>query len=186
MNHPVKRYKLNDEKKPNSSQPNNNDLFPGQQPHPSQQQSSNAHQQQLLQASSSHDDSKHGIVNGIGETKIKSELPDDDDENHRGNKMAGGGGAESVTIGPDGEPIINANEIKKEMSDDERDKFQTNLFTNEGLQPSYKDLDQIFDNSDDNMNGEDMMVSLFIYLLIYLLITFWFVSAPFEYTAWFE
>jgi len=28
------------------------------------------------------------------------------------------------------------------------------LFTNEGLQPSYKDLDQIFDNSDDTSSDE--------------------------------
>lgn len=33
-------------------------------------------------------------------------------------------------------------EVKKITTD--------NLFTSEGLQPSYKDLDQIFDNSDDD------------------------------------
>jgi hypothetical protein len=30
----------------------------------------------------------------------------------------------------------------------------TSLFTNEGLQASYKDLDQIFDNSDDTSSDE--------------------------------
>nr|CAD7425183.1 unnamed protein product [Timema monikensis] len=34
-----------------------------------------------------------------------------------------------------------------------------NLFTNEGLQASYKDLDQIFDNSDDTSNDETLQVS---------------------------
>lgn len=33
-------------------------------------------------------------------------------------------------------------------------KVSGNLFTSEGLQPSYSDLDQIFDNSDDTSGDE--------------------------------
>jgi mediator of RNA polymerase II transcription subunit 13 len=40
-------------------------------------------------------------------------------------------------------------EIRKSESDD---KTAENLFTSEGLQPSYADLNKIFDNSDDNSN----------------------------------
>jgi hypothetical protein len=34
----------------------------------------------------------------------------------------------------------------------------TSLFTNEGLQASYKDLDQIFDNSDDTSSDETVSI----------------------------
>ncbi|KAB0794092.1 hypothetical protein PPYR_13712 [Photinus pyralis] len=37
-------------------------------------------------------------------------------------------------------------------------KASGNLFTSEGLQPSYKDLDQIFDNSDDTSGDEALQV----------------------------
>lgn len=40
-------------------------------------------------------------------------------------------------------------ECRKSESDD---KTAENLFTSEGLQPSYADLNKIFDNSDDNSN----------------------------------
>jgi hypothetical protein len=154
-NHPVKRYKPNDEKKPIAARShlnnnNNNDSFLGGVHHPAQLPGQSLENQQLLPSGNfGLTDSKNGIVNGIGETRIKSELPDDEELGRQMGEKGGGvvGGAE-VALGPDGEPIINANEIKKEASDDERDKFPTNLFTNEGLQPSYKDLDQIFDNSD--------------------------------------
>lgn len=40
-------------------------------------------------------------------------------------------------------------------TDSENDKVSTdNLFTSEGLQPSYADLNKIFDNSDDNSNDD--------------------------------
>lgn len=41
----------------------------------------------------------------------------------------------------------------KEEAKDSK-KGTGNLYTSEGLQPSYKDLDQIFDNSDDTSGDE--------------------------------
>lgn len=49
--------------------------------------------------------------------------------------------------------------IKTEPTDDH--SGPGNLFTIEGLQPSYKDLDQIFDNSDDASN-EDVVSLIFL------------------------
>lgn len=40
------------------------------------------------------------------------------------------------------------------VKEEPKDAKKTNLFTSEGLQPSYKDLDQIFDNSDDTSSDE--------------------------------
>lgn len=54
----------------------------------------------------------------------------------------GGGGAcnmDGFKRGPAG--------VKEEPKDSKK-AITGNLFTSEGLQPSYKDLDQIFDNSD--------------------------------------
>jgi mediator of RNA polymerase II transcription subunit 13 len=46
----------------------------------------------------------------------------------------------------------------KEDPKDSKKIITGNLFTSEGLQPSYKDLDQIFDNSDDTSSDEAMQV----------------------------
>lgn len=50
----------------------------------------------------------------------------------------------------------NANGGKENRSESEADKNSNseNLFTSEGLQPSYADLNKIFDNSDDNSNDD--------------------------------
>lgn len=45
-----------------------------------------------------------------------------------------------------GQAVKDENKVKNSTSD--------NLFTSEGLQPSYKDLDQIFDNSDYTSSDE--------------------------------
>ena len=51
--------------------------------------------------------------------------------------------------------LLQSHEIKKEPVDDMKDKTITgDLYTSEGLQVSYKDLDQLFDNSDDNSTDE--------------------------------
>lgn len=42
----------------------------------------------------------------------------------------------------------------KEEPKDLKKTTKGNLFTSEGLQPSYKDLDEIFDNSDDTSSDE--------------------------------
>lgn len=47
--------------------------------------------------------------------------------------------------------------IKEEAKDNKKCGVG-NLFTNEGLQPSYKDLDQIFENSDDTSSDEVLQV----------------------------
>lgn len=44
--------------------------------------------------------------------------------------------------------------IVKEEPKDLKKVSSGNLFTSEGLQPSYKDLEQIFDNSDDTSSDE--------------------------------
>lgn len=49
----------------------------------------------------------------------------------------------------------NANCMKENKSEIDNDKISTDsLFTSEGLQPSYADLNKIFDNSDDNSNDD--------------------------------
>lgn len=50
----------------------------------------------------------------------------------------------------------NSNNGGKQRSESEADKNSTseNLYTSEGLQPSYADLNKIFDNSDDNSNDD--------------------------------
>lgn len=49
----------------------------------------------------------------------------------------------------------NLNFIKETKSEHETEKLSAeNLFTSEGLQPSYADLNKIFDNSDDNSNDD--------------------------------
>lgn len=40
------------------------------------------------------------------------------------------------------------------------------LFTSEGLQPSYKDLDQIFDNSDADTSSDETVISHLLALLV--------------------
>lgn len=44
--------------------------------------------------------------------------------------------------------------VKEEGKENMKKCPTGNLFTSEGLQPSYKDLDQIFDNSDDTSSDE--------------------------------
>lgn len=58
-------------------------------------------------------------------------------------------------------PNSNVGGIKEIKTESESEKLTTdNLFTSEGLQPSYADLNKIFDNSDDNSNDDH--VSSFI------------------------
>lgn len=53
----------------------------------------------------------------------------------------------------------NKYKMKEKMNDSDAEKNSNNdnLFTSEGLQPSYADLNKIFDNSDDNSNDEHVM-----------------------------
>lgn len=54
---------------------------------------------------------------------------------------------------------------------DDANKENKNLFTSDGLQASYKDLDQIFDNSDDTSGDETVRlvsVACFVTNLLFL------------------
>jgi hypothetical protein len=51
-----------------------------------------------------------------------------------------------------GDESKNPNGGKENRKSESDDKTAENLFTSEGLQPSYADLNKIFDNSDDNSN----------------------------------
>lgn len=55
--------------------------------------------------------------------------------------------------------------IKEEPKENTKKVLTGNLFTNEGLQPSYKDLDQIFDNSDDTSSDEAVSTFFIFYFL---------------------
>lgn len=54
--------------------------------------------------------------------------------------------------------------IKEEPKESSKKCSTGNLFTSEGLQPSYKDLDQIFDNSDDTSSDEAVRVFCYCFL----------------------
>lgn len=59
-----------------------------------------------------------------------------------------------------------------------------NLFTSEGLQPSYKDLDQIFDNSDDTSSDE--AVNNFYKVGVDLFLSLKFLLGSHSNSSWFE
>lgn len=70
----------------------------------------------------------------------------------------------------------STNFLKENKIEGDSEKSSTDLFTSEGLLPSYADLNKIFDNSDDNSNDDHVMfntLSIIIdyNLLIFLLIT---------------
>ncbi|XP_055701532.1 mediator of RNA polymerase II transcription subunit 13 isoform X2 [Phlebotomus papatasi] len=142
LNHPVKRYKPNEESKPNQSY----DLYAGRtyssQPHfpPSTLTglaSPSAIEGQVMKSTASG-------IGSVGATGCGSV----------------GGDEEAAS------PLLQAHEIKKEASDvgdgagKEVKCLTENLFTSEGLQASYKDLDQIFDSSDETSNDEAIPVNV--------------------------
>ncbi|CAO1404623.1 unnamed protein product [Diamesa hyperborea] len=61
----------------------------------------------------------------------------------------------------DDSDVSNKYKMKEKMNDSDAEKNSNNdnLFTSEGLQPSYADLNKIFDNSDDNSNDEHIEVN---------------------------
>lgn len=50
--------------------------------------------------------------------------------------------------------LNNSGKENKSESEADKNSNSENLFTSEGLQPSYADLNKIFDNSDDNSNDD--------------------------------
>lgn len=61
-----------------------------------------------------------------------------------------GDGVKSEWKGDDAKS--NGKDSKNDL--DDKNSTSENLFTSEGLQPSYADLNKIFDNSDDNSNDD--------------------------------
>ncbi|KAK9883147.1 hypothetical protein WA026_001345 [Henosepilachna vigintioctopunctata] len=84
----------------------------------------------------------HGVSMGLHGVKRPGDPYEFDEE--------GGGSACNMDGFKRGGPGSNVKEEPK----DAKKIITGNLFTNEGLQPSYKDLDQIFDNSDDTSSDE--------------------------------
>lgn len=120
MNHPIKRYKPNEDIKYNMKKTTySSDLYAAE-------KTSQPFQEYLTSTMSSL---------ALSEQNIKTESGQND--------------------------MLQAHEIKQEPGAegaDGKDKFGTNLFTSEGLQASYKDLDQIFDNADDISSDEALQV----------------------------
>lgn len=57
--------------------------------------------------------------------------------------------------------------VEKVKTESESEKLSSdNLFTSEGLQPSYADLNKIFDNSDDNSNDDHVSFNLIFCRLV--------------------
>ncbi|XP_059615269.1 mediator of RNA polymerase II transcription subunit 13 isoform X2 [Phlebotomus argentipes] len=128
LNHPVKRYKPNEESKVNQSY----DLYAGRihtQPHFPPVTPPLAIEGQAKSAVSA--------AGAIAATPMDEEVAS---------------------------PLLQAHEIKKEAADTEAGKeakcLTESLFTSEGLQASYKDLDQIFDSSDETSNDETIPVNV--------------------------
>ena len=69
-----------------------------------------------------------------------------------------------------GDESKNPNGGKENRSESEADKNTNteNLFTSEGLQPSYADLNKIFDNSDDNSNDDHVSFVVILFCAILL------------------
>lgn len=128
MNHPVKRFKPNDDANVNQ-QIYNKDLYADQK----------------ISA------------------KYLSQLSS---QSNKSQKMEGSVKSENCTgLNDSDEAALDAIEIKKEPVENSaeailnKDGKIENLFTSEGLQASYRDLDQIFDNSDDDVCDDSVMVS---------------------------
>ncbi|CRK97337.1 CLUMA_CG010730, isoform A [Clunio marinus] len=131
MNHPIKRFKPDDldRNRSNNKSSTKYDLYAGQTCSESSSVLPNLVQQiQNLNESGKIDDAKNNLNNNCGK----------DNRNVNGGNCVGGGSG-----GVDNDPDKNSN--------------SENLFTSEGLQPSYADLNKIFDNSDDNSNDDHLV-----------------------------
>lgn len=119
MNHPVKRHKPNDEKKENTKNRNRRNLYEGH------------HQSTSLSASSSAAAlTAISTMSALTENQIKTEP------------------TSCSSSGGDDIPGHNENNIEPVDGDDSKILTES-LYTSKGLQPSFNDLDQLFeeDNS---------------------------------------
>lgn len=131
MNHPVKRYKPNSDSKFNSNR-HRRDLYDGQ-VHATSAVTAGAVQNGNDSASTSSAMSPGGGIGGsgsVGDQHIKTE---------------------PLT----GDELPLSGDIKKEPADGDDSKVLTeSLYTSKGLQASYNDLEQLFDeNSDESPGG---------------------------------
>lgn len=160
MNHPVKRYKPNEDVKVKHRPQHSNrfDLYATQYA----SQSNSGLTKKSLLGEQTHN-SAMGMNNNSGggsggggamhDIKIKTEI---------GASVADG--TNNCTDDIDSSSsIMQMADIKKEPDDsDENGKILTeNLFTSEGLQASYKDLDQLFD--EENSGSPPLGVSFFVF-----------------------
>lgn len=148
MNHPVKRYKPNSDSKLNPNR-HRRDLYDGQ-VHATSAVTAGAVQNGNDSASTSSAMSPGGGIGGsgsVGDQHIKTE---------------------PLT----GDELPLSGDIKKEPADGDDSKVLTeSLYTSKGLQASYNDLEQLFDeNSDESPGGGVSYCHL--YFLVGLLITY--------------
>lgn len=148
MNHPVKRYKPNEDVKI-KLKPQYSNRFDWYASHYANQSSGSSkngtHSEQATNASTT-----------MLESKIKCEPGEGGGGGGNSNMADGTNGIDNV----DSSSMMQLTEIKKEPDDnDENGKNLTeSLFTSEGLQASYKDLDQLFD--EENSGSSPLGVSL--------------------------
>lgn len=140
LNHAVKRHKPNEDQKPQPSR-HRRDLYEGLQHLTPTAVSSNlpAIPEQSNHNAQSNESSTETVD---GENKIKTEA------NIMGNSLMSD------------ENLLH--DIKKEPVDGEDAKAIESLYTSKGLQPSFRDLDQLFDD-DDSGGSPSMGVSILIY-----------------------
>ena len=126
MIHPIKRFKPDDFERNKASKSFKYDLYSG---HMHTESSSLP-----IQQTSMPNYLAQNIKNELGSLWAKNA------EDSKGGRVGSGG-----------------NMIKEIKSESESDKMTTeHIFpTEEGLQPSYADLNKIFDNSDDNSNDDN-------------------------------
>lgn len=146
MNHPVKRYKPNEDVKV-KLKPQYSNRFDWYASHYANQSSGSS-----KNGVNSEQATNATAGSAVLETKIKCEPGDN---GGGGNLGDGTNGIDNV----DSSSMMQLAEIKKEPDDnDENGKnLAESLFTSEGLQASYKDLDQLFD--EENSGSSPLGVS---------------------------
>lgn len=184
LNHPVKRFRPDEETNSNKL---GYDLYAGHQ----QQQLQREQQQSLLSSSSSLSSSSilsatgallssqnpamnpSILSSGGGTVGVNPLCADRKVDNGPNSGGSGRGVADGFDMMSPADidfqvesPLLQSHEIKKECGEGAAgdDDNKDNLFTDKGLRPSYDDLDRLF-NENDNSNY-DMVRLLFIVLLL--------------------
>ncbi|XP_017781580.1 PREDICTED: mediator of RNA polymerase II transcription subunit 13 isoform X2 [Nicrophorus vespilloides] len=173
LNHPVKRFKPDDKENQKSSYTKNGDIYsmitPNGMNTNNNENKNNVNngnntqmhfiKQEIKQEPGCQMDSSdtppvlQSIGSGGGHHGVKRPGdPYEFEEDVCGGGVGGGGGGTNAT----GAAPNASDNFKRGQVGATKDEIKKagNLFTSEGLQPSYKDLDQIFDNSDDTSSDE--------------------------------